>query len=150
MTPVSDLILRKEQYLSNINPKNQNQFQFGKILSEGRQMVVKIQIRKSNRKILFAEAEEEFVDFLFSFLTFPLGRVLHMLEGFSSVSCIDKLYRSMNELSSDRYLTSQGIKEKLANPPCAPQFNLIYDAPKVFSSCNINDDFMKTVKKNLR
>ncbi|KAH1241964.1 hypothetical protein GmHk_07G019412 [Glycine max] len=84
MTPVSDLILRKEQYLSNINPKNQNQFQFGKILSEGRQMVVKIQIRKSNRKILFAEAEEEFVDFLFSFLTFPLGRVLHMLEGFSS------------------------------------------------------------------
>ncbi|KAH1086837.1 hypothetical protein AAZV13_07G125800 [Glycine max] len=46
MTPMSDLILRKEQYLSNFNPKNQNQFQFGKILSEGRQMVVKIQIRR--------------------------------------------------------------------------------------------------------
>ncbi|KAG5142850.1 hypothetical protein JHK82_018545 [Glycine max] len=58
----------------------------------------------TNKKILFAEAEEEFVDFLFSFLTFPLGRVLHMLEGFSSVSCIDKLYGSMNELSSDRQI----------------------------------------------
>ncbi|ESW12421.1 hypothetical protein PHAVU_008G110900 [Phaseolus vulgaris] len=64
-------------------------------------MVVKIQIRKSNGKILFAEAEEEFVDFLFSFLTFPLGGVLHMLEGFSSE-----------------------LKEKLASPLCAPQFNL--------------------------
>lgn len=27
-----------------------------------------------------------------------------MLEGFSSVSCIDKLYGSMNELSSDRQI----------------------------------------------
>ena len=87
-------------------------------------MVVKIQIRKSNGKILFAEAEEEFVDFLFSFLTFPLGGVLHMLEGFSSISCIDRLYRSMNELSSYRYLSSQELKEKLASPLCAPQFNL--------------------------
>ncbi|XP_014626177.1 uncharacterized protein [Glycine max] len=124
-TPLTDLFLRKEQYVDNFNPINQNQFEIGKTpCDKGRQMVLKIQIRKSNGKILFAEAEEEFVDFLFSFLTFPLGGVLHMLEGFSSVSCIDKLYRSMNELSSDRYLTSQGIKEKLANPPCAPQFNL--------------------------
>nr|KYP37974.1 hypothetical protein KK1_040807 [Cajanus cajan] len=125
-TPMTDLILGKKQNLDYFTPINQNQFENGKIASEEgvRQMVVKVQIRKSDSKILFAEAEEEFVDFLFSFLTFPLGGVLHMLEGFSSVSCMDKLYGSMIELCSDRYLSSEGLKDKLAKPQCAPQFNL--------------------------
>ncbi|PNX99524.1 DUF674 family protein, partial [Trifolium pratense] len=30
------------------------------------------------------------------------GGVLHMLVGFSSISCIDNLYKSITELSSDR------------------------------------------------
>ncbi|KOM38005.1 hypothetical protein LR48_Vigan03g138700 [Vigna angularis] len=101
-TPMTDLILRKKQYLGNFTPISQNLLETGKIPSvEGRKMVVKIQIRKSNGKILFAEAEEEFVDFLLSFLTFPLGGVLHMVEGFSSE-----------------------LKDKLTNPVCAPHFNL--------------------------
>ncbi|XP_029125341.1 uncharacterized protein LOC109789749 [Cajanus cajan] len=89
-TPMTDLILGKKQNLDYFTPINQNQFENGKIASEEgvRQMVVKVQIRKSDSKILFAEAEEEFVDFLFSFLTFPLGGVLHMLEGFSSKACL--------------------------------------------------------------
>lgn len=73
---------------------------------------------------MFAEAEEGFADLLFSFLTFPLGGVVQMLEGFSSVHCIDELYRSMIDLNADRYLSSQELKEKLANPECAAQFNL--------------------------
>lgn len=49
-----------------------------------RQMVLKVLIRKSDRKILFVEGQEDFADFIFSFLTLPLGGVLHMLGGFSS------------------------------------------------------------------
>ncbi|KAK7339811.1 hypothetical protein VNO77_20496 [Canavalia gladiata] len=123
-TPMTDFILKREQYLDKFTPMDQYQFEIGEVPSqEGRQMVVKVQLRKSNGKILFAEVEEDFADFLFSFLTFPLGGVLHMLHGFSSLSCIDKLYKSMTELSSDRYLKSQGLKEKLSKPLCAPQFN---------------------------
>lgn len=79
---------------------------------------------KSNGKILFAEGEEGFVDFLFSFLTFPLGLVLHMLEGFTSLGCLNKLYESMKELSPDRYLISQDLKNKLTMPKVAPLFDL--------------------------
>ncbi|XP_052728507.1 uncharacterized protein LOC128195303 [Vigna angularis] len=55
-------------------------------------------------------------------MTLPLGGVLHMLEGESSLSCIDKLYKSISELSPDRYLRSQRVKEELVNAKCAPQF----------------------------
>jgi hypothetical protein len=47
-----------------------------------------------------------------------------MLQGFSSVCCIDNLYKSMTELSSERYLISQRIKDKLSKPQCFPQFKL--------------------------
>ncbi|XP_027352207.1 uncharacterized protein LOC113863032 isoform X1 [Abrus precatorius] len=124
-TPMTDFVLKKELCLDNFIPINQYQFKTGEVPSdEGRKMVVKVQLRKSDGKIVFAEANEDFANFLYSFLTFPLGGVLHMLKGSSSLSCIDKLYKSMTELSSDRYLNSQELKEKLANPLCAPQFNL--------------------------
>ncbi|MCH90606.1 tyrosine/dopa decarboxylase [Trifolium medium] len=86
-------------------------------------MVVKVMVRKSTKEFLFAEAQEDFIDFLFSFLTFPLGGVLEMLKGFSSLSCIDNLYKSMTELSPERYLISQDIKDKLTKPQCAPHFS---------------------------
>jgi hypothetical protein len=115
----------KNQSVDNINLRSNLDFLIGELPSdEGRQMSVKVTVRKSNEQILFVEAEEDFVDFVFSFLTFPLGGVLHMLQGFSSVCCIDNLYKSMTELSSERYLISQGIKDKLSKPQCFPQFEL--------------------------
>jgi hypothetical protein len=115
----------KNQSVDNLNFGSNLDFLIGELPSdEGRQMSVKVTVRKSNEQILFVEAEEDFVDFVFSFLTFPLGGVLHMLQGFSSVCCIDNLYKSMTELSSERYLISQGIKDKLSKPQCFPQFEL--------------------------
>ncbi|XP_061339665.1 uncharacterized protein LOC133286284 [Gastrolobium bilobum] len=135
-TPMTDFILKKEQSLDNFNRGNQSQFEIRKVPSdEGRQMVVKLIIRKSNKKVLFAEAKEDFVDFLFSFLTFPLGGVLHMLEGFSSLRCVDKLYKSVIELCSDRYLSSQALKDKLAKPQCALQFKLSNQILPIGEAC---------------
>jgi len=71
---MTDLILRNKQHLGNFSTISQNLFGIGNIpYAEGRKMVVKIQIRKSNGKILFSEAEEEFVNFLFKFSEFSLG-----------------------------------------------------------------------------
>jgi hypothetical protein len=115
----------KNQSVDNLNLGSNLDFLIGELPSdEGRQMSVKVTVRKSNEQILFVEAEEDFVDFVYSFLTFPLGGVLHMLQGFSSVCCIDNLYKSMTELSSERYLISQGIEDKLSKPQCFPQFEL--------------------------
>lgn len=62
---MTNLFLRKKQYLGNFTIISQNLLESGEIPSEkGRQMVAKIQIRKSNGKILFAESEEDFVHFL--------------------------------------------------------------------------------------
>jgi hypothetical protein len=108
-----------------LNPRNQSVFEIRDVSPyDFRQMSVKLLVRNSTREVLYAEAKEDFVDFLLSLLTFPLGGVLHMLQGFSSVSSIDNLYNSMTELSPDRYLISEDLKDKLVRPLCAPQFEL--------------------------
>ncbi|TKY65913.1 tyrosine/DOPA decarboxylase [Spatholobus suberectus] len=123
-TPLTDFIFEKKLCVDKFNPINQSWFEIGEESSdEGRRLDVRVLVRKSNKKILLADAEEDFADLLFSFLTLPLGGVLHMLDGCSSLSCIDKLYKSISELSPERYLMSQGLKDELANPKCSPQFS---------------------------
>jgi len=127
-TPLTDFIFKKEQFVGNLDPRNRSEFW----IREGDEssdeindkMVVKVLRRKSNEQILFLEAQDDFIDFILSFLTFPLGGVLHMLQGFSLLSCIDNLYKSMTELSSDGCLISEKLKEKLTKPPIPMQFEL--------------------------
>ncbi|TKY65912.1 tyrosine/DOPA decarboxylase [Spatholobus suberectus] len=84
---------------------------------------VTIMQRKSNGKILFAQGKEDFVDFLFSFLTFPLGGVVHLMEGCSSMGSVDGLYRSIADLDENCWTTKE-VKKKLVEPGLAPQFIL--------------------------
>ncbi|MCH88051.1 DUF674 family protein, partial [Trifolium medium] len=123
-TPMSDFIFKKEQHFGNLERRNRFEFWIGEEKEPCDEMVVKVVRRKSNEQILFVEAEENFADLVLSFLTFPLGGVLHMLKGFSFLSCIDNLYKSMLELSPDRYLLSEEVKDKLTQPTCASQFEL--------------------------
>jgi hypothetical protein len=92
---------------------------------EDRQMSVKVTLRKSNEQILFVEAGDDFIDLIFSLLTFPLGGMLHMLHGSSSLSSIDNLYKSLSDLSPDIYLMSEGLKDKLCKPLIATQYELV-------------------------
>ncbi|WJX76567.1 hypothetical protein P8452_59972 [Trifolium repens] len=123
-TPMSDFIFKREHFFDNFEPRNRFEFWIGEEKEPSDEMVVKIVRRKSNEHILFLEAEENFADFILSFLTFPLGGVLHILQGFSFLSCIDNLYKSMIELSPDRYLLSEEVKYELTQPLCAAQFEL--------------------------
>jgi hypothetical protein len=129
-TPLSDFIFKKEQFVGNLDPRNIVEFWIGlgeveEPCDESNKMIVNVLRRKSNQQILFVEGKEDFADFLFSFLTFPLGGVLHMLVGFSSISCIDNLYKSITELSSDRCLRSQLVKDTvLTKPYISFQFEL--------------------------
>ncbi|RHN46341.1 hypothetical protein MtrunA17_Chr7g0241201 [Medicago truncatula] len=124
-TPMTDFIFKNGKF-AKPNSTFQSEIRIGKDLpsDQGNHMVVKVLRRKSNRKILFATSEEDFADFLFSFLTFPLGGVLQILEGLSSISSIDVLYTSMTELSSDQFLRSKVLKDELADPRIFPGFKL--------------------------
>ena len=82
---------------------------------------LKVIVRKSEKKkILYAEAKEDFVDFLFSFLTAPLGSILKLLDGNSSLGCMDNLYKSVKDLNSSWFIRPSGTP--LLDPRVAPQF----------------------------
>ncbi|KAL1121813.1 hypothetical protein V6Z11_D01G259100 [Gossypium hirsutum] len=79
-TTLTDALLRKQRILSGeksllVAPNMEETVEIDV------KTRVKIILRKSDRKILFAETSEDFVDLLFSFLTIPFDSVLELLLG---------------------------------------------------------------------
>ncbi|KAL8146460.1 hypothetical protein AgCh_004258 [Apium graveolens] len=73
-----------------------------------KKMTLKIWVQKSSRMILFAHCTEEFIDFLFSLLTVPLGRVISVLNKDDGLaSCVRNMRRSISGLSVGEHLRSQ-------------------------------------------
>ncbi|XP_022852202.1 uncharacterized protein LOC111373851 [Olea europaea var. sylvestris] len=62
---------------------------------------VKLMLSKSQNKILGLLVREDFIDFLFSFFTIPLGSVVKLLDLNSGVGCVDNLYRTVENLDSE-------------------------------------------------
>jgi hypothetical protein len=67
-------------------------------------MNLKVTVSKSKKKILYAEAERDFVNFLFSFLTTPVGSVLEQLNGIFSFGCMNNLHKSVKELNPSCFI----------------------------------------------
>lgn len=125
-TPLSDFIFKKEHLIGNLDRRNRLEFWIGEVEEpcDEYKMVVKVVRRKSNEQILFVEGDEDFADFVFSFLTLPMGGVIFMFEGLSFLNCLDNLYKSMTELSPDRCFRSQSVKDKLIDFAIGMQFEL--------------------------
>ncbi|KAK4270437.1 hypothetical protein QN277_023473 [Acacia crassicarpa] len=60
---------------------------------------LQITVSKSKNKILYAEAKEDFTDFLFSFLSMPLGSTLKLLDGNINIGSMHNLYKSVKGLN---------------------------------------------------
>ncbi|GLT60934.1 hypothetical protein SLA2020_336730 [Shorea laevis] len=61
---------------------------------------LKLFIDQKSRRVLFAEADKEFVDFLFSIFTLPVGAVTRLLkEGGGMAGCLPSLYQSIENIS---------------------------------------------------
>ncbi|XP_057793385.1 uncharacterized protein LOC131010012 [Salvia miltiorrhiza] len=112
-TPLSDLILRKKtksstaaismhEIVNEINPRCRN-------------LSLKLMIRKSTGELLYAQAQEDFVEFLSGLLTIPLGGLEHLQAGKSCFKAINNLYRSTAELD-DKYFKTSETKKRLMNP----------------------------------
>ncbi|XP_028770581.1 uncharacterized protein LOC114727958 [Neltuma alba] len=102
-TALTDSLLRKEHSLVNF----ENSFKI--TARPGREntgtMKMKVLIRKSKFKMLCAQVEEDFIDQLLSFLTFPIGAVEGVLEGNSGL-CPSRLSCCNNYAVGPYYLTT--------------------------------------------
>ncbi|KAK9073142.1 hypothetical protein SSX86_007465 [Deinandra increscens subsp. villosa] len=88
-----------------------------KLTSRSSNMVLQVCLQKSTKKFLFAEVNEDFVDFLFGFLSIPLGTVVGtLMNGNSTLSCMDNIYKSILKMSVGRYLKWQSTKDMLLQP----------------------------------
>ncbi|KAJ7950204.1 DUF674 family protein [Quillaja saponaria] len=104
---LTDVFLKKaatkveclDSHLTKLEPK---------VTSNDKKIDIKVIVSKSKTKILYADASEEFVDFLFSFLTIPLGSVIKLLGGNSFLGCLDNLYKSVENLMNSSWCTESG------------------------------------------
>ncbi|RDY01254.1 hypothetical protein CR513_15445, partial [Mucuna pruriens] len=113
--PLSDAFLpdRESKLSYSFSPDN------GPSHSEG-SVEIKVMVNKSKNEIQFIEADEDFVDYLVSFLTTPLGSILNLMNGKLSLGSIDKLYKSVKNIDPSWFIGSSN--KSLLNPRVAPQF----------------------------
>ncbi|KAL5990131.1 hypothetical protein ACLOJK_011028 [Asimina triloba] len=101
-TPLTDVFLPElgdSEHAVNVNPSFQDATT--EIKDNSKKMRVKLMLSKSKNTVLFAEVNADFVDLLFSFLTFPLGSIVKLLGLGSSIYCLDNLYKSVHDLSQE-------------------------------------------------
>jgi hypothetical protein len=65
----------------------------------GTKVSLKLVVDKKKKRLLFAEAEKNFVDFLFSIFSLPVGMVTRLLKEEGMVGCLPSLYKSVENLS---------------------------------------------------
>ncbi|KAF3957792.1 hypothetical protein CMV_017229 [Castanea mollissima] len=75
-------------------------------------MRLKLLIDTENRKVLFAEADKDFIDFLFHILRLPLRTIIPLLKKQGMVGSFGNIYDSIENLSTT-YLQSNVNKETL-------------------------------------
>nr|GMC69294.1 uncharacterized protein LOC109182299 [Ipomoea batatas] len=84
-------------------------------------LYLKVKVNKNTNKILYAEATDEFFDFLCSLLTVSIGSVIRALQGNSELGCIDNLYTSVEDL--DEKWFGSGVKDIILDPGFAQHHN---------------------------
>ncbi|PPE00822.1 hypothetical protein GOBAR_AA39910 [Gossypium barbadense] len=67
-------------------------------------------------KGLFAEANKDFIDFLFNIMALPIGIIVRLLNKEGIVGSLSKLYKSIEELSHVYMQQPFQTKEALLNP----------------------------------
>nr|KAJ0185332.1 hypothetical protein LSAT_V11C900469190 [Lactuca sativa] len=76
---------------------------------------LKVFIDEKKKKVMFAEAEEDFVEILFSFLTLPLGTIASLNSKDIKVGSLTSLYESVQNLNKKLFF-KYWYKDCLLNP----------------------------------
>ncbi|GMI87046.1 hypothetical protein like AT5G01150 [Hibiscus trionum] len=76
---------------------------------------LKLLIDSKGQRVLFAEADKDFVDFLFNMLLLPVGTVIRLLAKEGMVGCIGNLYQSVENLGY-AYIQPTTTRDTLLKP----------------------------------
>ncbi|KAF7052044.1 hypothetical protein CFC21_060203 [Triticum aestivum] len=79
---------------------------------------MKLLVDTKGRRVLFAEAGKDVVDFLFSLLALPIGTVVKLIGAKSMVGSAGDLYRSVEKLDGT-YVQPGAAKEEILRPVMA-------------------------------
>ncbi|XP_071715384.1 uncharacterized protein [Rutidosis leptorrhynchoides] len=89
--------------------------------NDAKSVHLKVFIDKKKKKVMFAEAEEDFVEILFSFLTLPLGTIAKLSNKHAAdskdikVGSLNSLYKSVENLEN-KHFSNEHCKVALLNP----------------------------------
>jgi hypothetical protein len=112
---------------------------------------LKLFIDKGRRRVLFAETNKEFVNFLFTIFTLPVGAVTSLLkEGGGMVGSLPSLYKSIENMrvthifqpdQSKRFLLEPmvfmpGAKGPFLLPNVCSTLRQFYRCPRVSKACD--------------
>ncbi|KAF3336583.1 hypothetical protein FCM35_KLT19169 [Carex littledalei] len=84
-------------------------------MASNSKLKLKLLIEKKSQKVLFAEADKDVVDFLFSLLAMPIGSVIKLITKESMTGRLGATYGILKQLD-DTYLLSTQTKSHLLNP----------------------------------
>ncbi|KAI8539935.1 hypothetical protein RHMOL_Rhmol09G0221500 [Rhododendron molle] len=108
-------------------------------------VTLKLLIDTKSKKLLFAEAEKDFVDFLLHLLLLPVGTVVRLLTERTMVGTFGNLYQSIQNLSETYFQSNQtkGSVLKPKAPLSATQVPLLRldggtSASKTYYTCPTN------------
>uniref|UniRef100_A0A0E0PGP3 Uncharacterized protein n=1 Tax=Oryza rufipogon TaxID=4529 RepID=A0A0E0PGP3_ORYRU len=76
---------------------------------------LKLLVDSKSKKVLFAEAGKEFVDFVFSLLTLPVGAVVKLISAGTMQGSIGRLYQSVEHINAS-YLLPNKDRADLLQP----------------------------------
>ncbi|KAH7839479.1 hypothetical protein Vadar_004690 [Vaccinium darrowii] len=85
---------------------------------------LKLLIDSKAKRVLFAEAGKDFVDFLFNILHLPVGVVVRLLTEQTMVGTLGNLYGSIKNMSETYFLSNQ-TKDYVLKPKAATQVPLL-------------------------
>ncbi|XP_058198949.1 uncharacterized protein LOC131314373 [Rhododendron vialii] len=123
-SPLTEAILysqcSSEKEIMNFQPKSTPQRDKKARAANTNNMTLKLFVSKSKKKVLYAEAGVDVVDFLFSILTYPLGSIIKLLGKNSGFGCMDNLFKSAEDLGTGGYLKSEERRKVLLCPRLAP------------------------------
>ncbi|KAL8031329.1 hypothetical protein ABFX02_13G017100 [Erythranthe guttata] len=118
-TPLTDIILGKQKMeYYDVKIKSEPGILCHEIDKEensySKKMILKVMVQKSTNKLLFAQSNEDFVDFLCTLPAIPLGGIEYLLGSNSCFACISNLYRSVADNIDYKYLET--LKIRLTKP----------------------------------
>lgn len=80
-------------------------------------MRLNLVIDSEAERVVYAETDKKFIDFLFNLLSLPLGAVIHLLKKEAMVGCLGNVYESLETSLNEAYfLQSNQSKDTLLKP----------------------------------